>query len=58
MRLRPVALRICGTLRAFRYGLIARFTSVPSEPTTANTLSSSTSFRVSCTEFAGLYPSS
>ena len=50
----PVETRIWGTFWALRYGLIPSFTAVPSEPTRANTLSSSTSFRVSCTELAGL----
>ena len=40
---RPVETSICGTFFEFRYGRIARFTSVPSEPTTAKTLSCSTS---------------
>ena len=45
---------MCGTLLWFRYGWIAWLTSVPSEPTTAKTLSSWTSFLVSCTELTGL----
>ena len=45
---------MCGTLPELRYGWIAWFTSVPSEPTIAKTLSSSTSFLVSWMLLAGL----
>ena len=49
----PVATSICGTFFELRYGRVARLTSVPSEPTTAKTLSCSTRPRVSCTAWAG-----